>query len=186
MEDQPTITAVLPTKTLLIYLVGWIFFCLLISSLYIININWETISSVHTMLDLFSAGLFVVFALFGLLRLTKKLELYNDRIVRKNILGRKVTFFKDVNGHFIDDSDNNTLAYAKGYFRGIIIKKKDGKHFSLNKAELTEFAAVKKHLRTRCRYFNNQAIKRQIRKEDQKIFLFLIIVILILIASLMH
>ena len=186
MGNQPNITAKLPSKTLVVYIVVWVLGCLAISALHIININWEVLSSIGTLLDLITAILFLCFALLGIVRLSQKLEVYDDRIVRKNMLGKKVTFFKHINGHYIDDSDNNTLAFAKGYFRGIIIKKKDGSHFSLNKAELTHFDAIKKQLRNRCKYFNNQAIKKQIRKEDRKLYLFLIAILTILIVSLLH
>lgn len=186
MTSQPNIIAKIPSKTLIIYITVWVIGCLIISTLHMVNVDWGMISSLEAILDLITAILFMFFACVGIVRLSQKLEVYDDRIVRKNILRKKVTFFKDMNGHYVDDSDNNTLAFAKGYFRGIIIKKKDGSHFSLNKAELTHFDAIKKQLRNRCRYFNNQAIKKQIKKEDRKLYLFLIGVLIILIASLLH
>lgn len=186
MAEKPTISSTVPIKTKLFYFVVGVLGCLFISLAHLFNINFELISSLGSILDLITGILFSIFSLLCFSRLTKKLDVYNDRIVRINLWGRKTIPFKEMNGHYVDDSLNNTLGFAKGYFRGIIVKKKDGSHFSLNKAELTEFDAIKKHFRSRARYFNNKSIKKLTNKEDRKLFLFLSFVLIILIASLLH
>lgn len=185
MTNKTIITSTVPTKTLLVYVVG-LSFCLIISIFHIINIHPDYFSSINKVLDLCNAIIFGGLSILLLIRMSKRLEVYDDKLIRKSLLGQKTTFFKEINGHYVDDSDNSTLGFAKGYFRGIIIKKKDGGHFSLNKAELSHFPEIKKHIRSRCRYFNNNAIKKQVKKEDQKLYLSLIIILFILIASLLH
>ncbi|MGK0389016.1 MAG: hypothetical protein ACI94Y_001750 [Maribacter sp.] len=185
MTDKITITSTIPAETLLVYIAG-LLCCTAISIFHIINIHPDYFSSLDSVLDLCNAIIFAGLSILFIIRISRKLEVYNDRFIRKSILGNKVTFFKEINGHYIDDSSNSTLGFAKGYFRGVIIKKKDGSHFSLNKAELSHFSEIKKHIRSRCRYFNNNAIKKQINKEDRKLYLLLIIILVILIASLLH
>ena len=185
MKDKIIITSTIPAKTLLVYIVG-LLSCSAISIFHIINIHPDYFSSLNSVLDLSNAIIFAGLSISFLIRLSRKLEVYDEKLIRKSLLGNKTTFFKEMNGHYVDDSDNSTLGFAKGYFRGVIVKKKDGSHFSLNKAELSHFPKIKKHIRSRCRYFNNNAIKKQIKKEDQKLYLLLIIILVILIASLLH
>lgn len=186
MADKPTISSQLPKKTLVFYLLVGVLGCAAISMAHYINIDFTTISSTKSLLDLVTAIMFSLFTILCIIRCTKKMDVFNDRIEQRSIMGKKTTFFKDMNGHFVDGSLNNTLGTARGYFRGIIVKKKDGSHFSLNKAELTHFDEIKKHFRSRCRYFNNKSIRKLTKREDQKLYLFLIIVLIIIIASLLH
>jgi len=186
MAEKPTISSKLPTKTLVFYILFGVIGCALISIAHYINIDFSNISSTKSLLDLLTTVMFALFSILCIIRCTKRLDVYNDRIERKSIIGSRITFFKEMNGHFVDGSLNNTLGTARGYFRGIILKKKDGSHFSLNKAELTHFDKITKHFRSRCRYFNNKAIRKLTKKEDRKLYFFLIIVLVILIASLLH
>lgn len=186
MAEKPTISSTVPLKTKLFYFFFGVLGCLFVSLAHLSNINFELIGSLNSILDLITGILFSIFALICFGRLTRYLDVYNDRIVRKSLWGKKTTPFKEMNGHFVDDSLNNTMGFAKGYFRGIIVKLKNGRHFSLNKAELTEFDAIKKHFRSRARYFNNKSIKKLTDKEDRKLYLFLIVVVLILFTSLLH
>jgi hypothetical protein len=185
MTNKIIITSTIPTKTLLVYVTG-LLCCIAISTLHIINIHPDYFSSLDKVLDLSNAIIFAGLSILFVIRMSRKLEVYDDKLIRKSLFGKKTTLFKEINGHHVDDSSNSTLGFAKGYFRGIIIKRKDGSHFSLNKAELTHFPEIKKHIRSRCRYFNNNAIKKQILKEDRKLYLLLIIILIVLIASLLH
>ncbi len=184
--DKPLIVSRLPLKTVAVYLILGVLGCGTVSALHIININWEQFGSVHTILDLLTGILFFGLAISFLIRSTRRLDLFNDRIIRRSITGKKEQFFKDFGGHHVDDSDNMTLAYARGYFRGIIVKQKNGKHFSLNRAELSQFDSVKKHFKTRCKHFNNQSIKKLVQREDRKLSLYLIVAISLIIASMLH
>jgi len=119
-------------------------------------------------------------------RCTKKVDFYDDRIVQKSILGTKTTTFKDVNGHFVDGRPTDALVDVRGYFRGIIVRKKSGSHFSLNKAELGDFDEIKKYFRSRCKYFNTNSGRKLAEAEDRKLFAYTLIILVIVIASLLH
>lgn len=187
MNEQEKKTHRLPKRILLLYWGLGVLVCTLLGIFYAWQTDWSRLPDADVLWSLASMLMFFGLALGFAFRTTKRLYLYEDRLVRKNFFGERVTYFKDISGHHEDDSSSNSLANnARGYFRGIIIKEKNGNYFSLYRAELSDFPEVAQHLKHRCRRYTGHSIRKLLAKEDRKLLLLTVLVFAVVIMSLMH
>ncbi len=183
MNEKPIIISKLPMKTSLLYFfVGGIggLGASAFNFLYSYPDFFETSQGV---LDLFTAVCFFILAIFSFLQLSRKTIFYPSKIVWGTVLSKKELSIKNINAHFaMDHSDMQRT----GAFRGIIIKKKDGKSVAFHKGELSQFDEILIYLKGKSQTYHLQRVRKLLGKQNRKIYLSATFLLLLLTLSLLH
>ncbi len=182
-NEKPVIISGLPMKT------KWFYFLIGgCGSLTISIFNlWSSFPNyfeeIHGRLDLFTGICFFFISIYFFLQLTWKTLFFPSKIQWGTVFSKKEVSIKELGGHFsMDDSDLE----RKGVFRGIILRKKNGKVHALHKGKLKNFEEVLSYLKGKTNRFYLNSVRKILRKENLKIYIKVSIALILLSLSLLH
>lgn len=179
MNQNPVVSSKLPASTALVYFFLGVLGCGFVCYYLLEGIYPHFFETIHNKLDFFTAITFGLLALYFFIRMTRKVTVYTDKITYGSMISKKEVKLKDLRGFYAD------LKYP-GLFKGIFIRKKDGKSIALPKIELSKFDEIVHQLKLTTNAYNLKPVQKSLKKEDRKIFIGAIVFLGLLILSLLH